>query len=61
MKERQTREQKEALEKEETFFIDPPEETELNVTDSDPLYAEAYLERREEDECGFVINTTSFD
>ena len=56
----ETEEEKE-LEKEELFFIDPADEPELNVTDVDPLYSEAFLEDDADPEDDFDENTTSFD
>ena len=47
--------------KEETFFSDPREKTELNVTEADPLYSSAYLSGKEEEDDGYNENSTAFD
>jgi len=46
---------------EEIFYIDPEYRTDLNAAETDPLYAEAYLDDPLPPEDGFSENTTSFD
>ena len=54
-------EEEKKLEEQELFFIDPEDEPELNVTDVDPLYSDAFLEDSKEPEDDYDENTTSFD